>query len=191
MKKSLGAKTLLYPTPLVVVGTYNKEGRPNIMTAAWTGIVCSQPPSASVSLREQRLTYDNLLHHRAFTLSIPSEKYAAECDYAGMVSGRTQDKFAQAGLTPVKAEHVDAPYVKEFPMVLECRLQKTIDIGAHIQCVGEIINVLAEESVLGENGLPDMEQVKPVIYAPETGLYYATGRLLGGAFSIGEKFTEK
>jgi flavin reductase (DIM6/NTAB) family NADH-FMN oxidoreductase RutF len=187
MKKSLGAKTLLYPTPVVLIGSYDKDGRPNIMTAAWTGIVCSRPPSAAVSLRPQRLTYENLLHHRAFTLSIPSEKFAAECDYAGMVSGKKKDKFAASGLTPVKSEHVHAPYVDEFPLVLECRLKQTVDVGAHIQFVGEIVNVLAEEKVLGAGGLPDMEKVQPVVYAPEAGKYYAAGKFLGDAFSIGKK----
>ena len=189
MKKSLGAKTLLFPTPVVVVGTYDRKDKPNIMTAAWTGIVCSKPPSVSVSLREQRLTYANLRHHRAFTINIPSEEHAAACDYAGMVSGKKRDKFAETGLTPAVSEHVHAPYIKEFPLVLECRLQKTVDIGAHIQFVGEILNVLAEESVLGPAGLPDLEKVKPIIYAPETGKYFATGKYLGDAFSIGKKFS--
>lgn len=189
MKKSLGAKTLLYPTPLVVIGSYDKEDKPNIMTAAWTGIVCSRPPSVSVSIREERLTYDNLRRHRAFTLNIPSEEHAAACDYAGMVSGKKQDKFARTGLSAVPSEHVHAPYIKEFPLVLECRLQKTVDIGAHIQFVGEILNVLTEESVLGPDALPDLEKVRPVVYAPETGKYYATGKFLGDAFSIGKKFS--
>lgn len=189
MKKSLGAKTLLYPTPIVVIGSYDQDNKPNIMTAAWTGIVCSRPPSAAVSLRKQRLTYENLLYHCAFTLSIPSEEHAAACDYAGIISGKKLDKFAQTGLTPVKSEHVQAPYVKEFPLVLECRLQKTVDIGAHIQFIGEIINVLADEAVLGPDGLPDLEKVKPVVYAPETGKYFATGKFLGDAFSIGKKFS--
>lgn len=173
----------------MVIGTYNEEDKPNMMTAAWTGIICSQPPSAYVSLRKERLTYDNLLHHRAFTLNIPSEENAAACDYAGMVSGKEHDKFVKTGLTAAASTYVHAPYVKEFPLILECRLEKTVEIGVHIQFVGKIINVLAEESVLSPEGLPDMEKVKPVIYAPETGKYFAAGRFLGDAFSIGKKFS--
>ena len=100
MKKSFGAKTIAYPTPMFIVGTYGPEGRPNVMAAAWGGICCSDPPCVAISLRKSRHTYDNLLRHKAFTISIPSEEHVKEADYFGIVSGKTEGKFARTGLTP-------------------------------------------------------------------------------------------
>src|SRR5664280_3163755 len=119
MKRSLGAKTLLYPTPVCVVGTYDLAGKPNVMTAAWAGICCSSPPCIAVSLRKATYTYGNIMERKAFTVSLPSEDYVKQADYFGMVSGRDEDKFSRSGLTPMKAKLVDAPFVKEFPLVLE------------------------------------------------------------------------
>jgi hypothetical protein len=119
MKKSLGAKTLVYPAPVFVVGTYDSQGKPNVMTASWGGICCSQPPCVAVSLRKATYTYGNIVERKAFTISIPSEVNVAAADHFGLVSGRDEDKFATAKLTPVRSDLVDAPYVKEFPMIVE------------------------------------------------------------------------
>jgi flavin reductase (DIM6/NTAB) family NADH-FMN oxidoreductase RutF len=108
MKQSLGTKTLLYPTPVLVVGTYDADGRANVMTAAWGGIACSKPPCVSVSLRAATASHGNSVARKAFTISLPSREQAAAADYFGLVSGRKLDKFAATGLTPVKAEFVDA-----------------------------------------------------------------------------------
>ncbi len=186
MKKSLGAKTLLYPTPVVVVGTYDHAGKPNAMTAAWAGICCSVPPCIGVSLRKATYTYGNIMERKAFTVSIPSEDYAKQADYFGMVSGKDTDKFAATGLTPERSDVVDAPFVKEFPMVLECKLLRFVEIGLHTEFIGEILDVKADAAVFGENGLPDIEKVKPILFAPESRKYHAVGRNLGQAFSIGK-----
>jgi flavin reductase (DIM6/NTAB) family NADH-FMN oxidoreductase RutF len=119
MKKSLGAKTILYPTPVVVVGTYDKQGRPNMVTLAWVGICSSKPPCIAISLRKARHTYSNILERKAFTVNIPSEKHIKETDYVGIVSGKNADKFSATKLTPIKSDLVDAPYVNEFPLALE------------------------------------------------------------------------
>lgn len=186
MKKSLGPKTLLYPTPVWVVGTYDKEWRPNVMTIAWGGICCSKPPCVSVSLRKATHSYGNIIERKAFTLNIPSEMHVKEADYFGSVSGRNEDKFAAAGFTPVKSEIVDAPYLKEFPVILECKVIHVIEIGLHTQFIGEILDVKADESVLGEKGVPDIEKVLPIIFSPETRHYHKVGDYLGDAFSIGK-----
>jgi flavin reductase (DIM6/NTAB) family NADH-FMN oxidoreductase RutF len=187
MKKSLGARTLIFPTPAWVVGTYDKQGKPNVMTAAWGGICCSKPPCVGVSLRKATYTYGNLMERKAFTVSVPSEAYAKETDYFGTVTGREVDKFSATGLTAVKSDAVDAPYVKEFPLVLECKVIHTSELGLHTHFVGEIIDVKAEESALGEAGLPDIEKVKPILYCPEVRTYHAVGKYLGQAFSIGRE----
>src|SRR6266511_2691051 len=101
MKKSLGARTLALPTPVWVVGTYGENGEPNIMTAAWGGICCSSPPSVGISLQKPRASYNNIVKTGAFTVSIPSQKYVVEADYAGIASGKNADKFSTTGLTPV------------------------------------------------------------------------------------------
>jgi len=186
MKKSLGAKTLLYPTPVSVVGTYDREGKPNIMTAAWVGVCCSRPPCVGVSLRKATYTYGNIVERRAFTVSIPSEKHVKEADYVGIASGRDADKFSAAKLTPVRSQVVDAPYVEEFPLVLECKLLHTTEIGLHTHFIGEIVDVKADEAVL-QNGIPDMKKVNPILFVPEARIYYGVGSLLGKAFSMGKE----
>jgi len=186
MLKSLGARTILYPTPVSVVGTYDKDGKPNVMTAAWVGICCSRPPCIAVSLRKATYTYGNIVKRGAFTINTPSEKYVKETDYIGLVSGREADKFSAAKLTPIRSNHVDAPYVKEFSLVLECKLRQTIEIGLHTQFIGEIIDVKVDEAIL-ENGLPDMEKLRPILYAPEARKYYGVGSYLGKAHSLGKK----
>lgn len=186
MKKSLGAKTLAYPTPVWLVGTYDREGRPNVMTAAWAAICCSKPPCVSVSLRKATYSHGNIVARQAFTISIPSETQVREADYVGIASGRELDKFARVKFTPVESDLVDAPYVAECPLVLECRLIHTLEIGLHTLFVGEIADVKADEEVLGDRGLPDIEKVKPIIFGPETRTYHGIGRFLGQAFAVGK-----
>ena len=186
MKKSLGAKTILYPTPVLVVGTYDKDGKPNVMTAAWGGICSSKPPCVAVSLRKATYSHGNIVLRKAFTVNVPSEKHVKEADHFGLASGKTEDKFAATGLTPVRSELVDAPCVQEFPLVLECRLAHTFELGLHTQFVGEIIDVKADEEVLDAAGTPEMEKLLPILFAPEVRSYYAVGRQLGKAFSIGK-----
>jgi len=187
MKKSFGPKTMLYPTPVWVVGTYDKDGRPNVMTIAWGGICCSQPPCVAISLRKATYTYGNVVERKAFTVNIPSEAQIKEADYFGLVSGKTVDKLSATGLTPIKGSLVDAPYIEAFPVVLECRVIHTTEIGLHTQFVGEIMDVKADESVLNERGLPDIGKIRPVIFSPETRTYHRVGDHLGEAFSIGKR----
>jgi len=188
MKKSVGAKTFAMPSPVWVVGTYGEDDSPNIMTVAWGGICCSVPPCVTVSLQKQRASYDNIIRRKAFTISIPSDKQAAEADYVGIVSGKDADKFAVTGLTAVKSELVDAPYVGEFPLILECRLVQTVELGIHIQFIGEIIDVKADEEVLDEKGHPSLKKVSPFVFSASDRGYYEIGDQLGQAFSIGMKF---
>ncbi len=187
MKESIGAKTIIYPTPVLVVGTYDHAGKPNVMTAAWAGICCSVPPCVGVSLRKVTCSYGNIMERQAFTVNVPSESYAREADYFGIVSGKDEDKLSKAGLTPVRSEVVDAPYIKEFPLVLECRLLQAVEIGLHTQFIGEVMDVKVEEEMMGKDDLPDIEKVKPMIFAPDGRKYYAVGRLIGKAFSIGRE----
>jgi flavin reductase (DIM6/NTAB) family NADH-FMN oxidoreductase RutF len=185
MKQSIGAKTIVYPTPVFIVGTYDQAEKPNVMAAAWGGICCSRPPCVAVSLRKATYTYGNIVARQAFTISIPSETHVKEADYFGIASGRDEDKFARTGLTPVRSETVNAPYVAEFPLIIECNLLHTNEIGLHTQFIGEVINILADESVIDARGAVDIERIRPFLFAPENRAYYGVGAFLGEAFSIG------
>lgn len=187
MKKSLGAKSLLYPTPVFAVGTYDKDGKPNVMTAAWGGLCCSSPPCVAVALRKATYSYGNIIGKNAFTINIPSVDFVKHADYFGLVSGKDTDKFSAAGLTPVKSDIVDAPYVKEFPLNLECSVLHVVEIGLHIQFIGEIKDIKADESVLDEQGHLNIERVRPFLFAPGDRTYYRVGKFLGKAFSIGKE----
>jgi len=187
MKKSIGPKILHLPAPVWLVGTYDADNRPNVMAASWTGICCSQPPCVTVSLRKARYTHGNLMARRAFTISIPSEAQVKIADYVGMASGRNVDKYAQAGLTAVRSEHVDAPYAQEFPVVMECRLLHTFELGSHTQFIGEIVDVKVDEDALDERGVPVIAKLKPFAYLDG---YRGLGDYLGDAFSIGKEIGE-
>jgi flavin reductase (DIM6/NTAB) family NADH-FMN oxidoreductase RutF len=186
MKKSIGAKTILYPTPVLIVATYDSEGNPNAMTAAWGGICCSKPPCVTISLRKATYTYESIVVNKAYTLNIPSEKYVKEADYFGIASGKNVNKFQTTGLTPVKSELVKAPYIEEFPLILECKLIHTHEIDLHTQFIGEIMDVKANADVLDKNGWPDIDKINPILFAPLKS-YYGIGQKLGDAFSIGKK----
>ena len=186
MKKSLGAKTLLYPTPVLVVGSYNAEGKPNAMTAAWGGVACSKPPCVAISLRAATASHGNIMARKAFTISLPGEANAAEADYFGLVSGRDHDKFADLDLTAVRSELVDAPYVGEFPLVLECKVVEVHELGLHTQFIGEVVDVKADESVLTPEGGMNLEALKPIMFLMGAQAYYGVGELIGKAYAIGK-----
>jgi flavin reductase (DIM6/NTAB) family NADH-FMN oxidoreductase RutF len=189
MKRSIGAKTLLFPTPVLLIGTYDAAGRPNLMNAAWGGICSSEPPSVAVSVRKSRYTYENILQRKAFTIGIGSEGRVTEADYVGIVSGRDVDKFAASGLTAVKSELVDAPYAAEFPVVLECRLLHTFELGVHTQFVGEIIDVKGDEEVFDEDGLLDILKIRPLLFDTSHRGYHGVGPLVAQAFSVGRSIS--
>jgi len=185
MKRSLGAKTFVYPAPVLMVGTYDEYGRANLMAAAWGGVCCSKPPCVSIALRKATYTYTNLLTRKAFTLGIPGEDQLREADYLGIYSGRDEDKLAALGLTAVKSKRVDAPYAEEFRLVLECELRHDLKLGLHTLFVGEILDVMAEDDILAADGKPDLAKLKPLVYAPVNRQYHAWGDRLGKAFSVG------
>ena len=184
MKKSIGARTMPLAAPVWVVGTYDPEGRPNVMTAAWVGICCSRPPCVAVSLRKATYSYGNIVARQAFTINVPSEQHVKTADYLGLASGRKVDKFAKGGLTAVASDLVDAPFVKEFPVVLECKLLHTIEIGLHTQFIGEILDVKIDEAVLGPEGSPDVEKLGLFVLLDG---YRGIGKYLGKSFSIGKE----
>lgn len=187
MKISIPKKTLLYTHPVFIIGSYDKEGVPNIMAASWGGICCSEPPCVSVSLRAATYSYSNILENRAFTVNVPTAQQVNEADYTGIYSGKNENKFESLGLTPLKSDKVNAPYVKEFPLSMICKVVETHDLGLHLQFIGEVIENLVDEEYLGENGLPDIRKIQPFIYDSATRDYYGIGEKLIPAYSQKKK----
>ncbi|MGZ4864677.1 MAG: flavin reductase family protein [Halobacteriota archaeon] len=191
-KKSIGAQPLAYPTPVFVVGTYDVDGKPNVMTVAWGGICCSAPPCVAISVSKATYTYRNILERKAFTISIPSEKYVKEADYFGIASGKRVDKFSATGLTPAKSEVADAPFVSEFPFVLECQLLRSVEIAGTTQFIGEIKDIKVDEDAIKNDG-PLIEKITPLIFAMDKDnlSYYGVGKYVAKAFSVGKEIKKK
>jgi len=182
MRKNFGAKAMCYPMPVFIIGTYNADGTPNAMNAAWGGI--SEETEITICVDSSHKTAENLLARKAFTVSMATVGYLAACDYVGIVSGTKEpDKFAKAGFHATKSEFVDAPLIDELPMALECEVISYDEETCRL--VGRIVNVCAEESVLGENGKVDVSRLRPVTYDPMNHHYLVLGEKAGRAFHDG------
>lgn len=182
MRKNFGAKAMCYPMPVYIIGTYGEDGTPNAMNAAWGGI--SEETEISICISAEHKTTANILARKAFTVSMATAPCVEACDYVGIVSGNQEpDKFAKAGFHEVRSQFVDAPLIQELPMALECRLISYDPESCRL--VGEIVNVSAEESVLGENGKVDVEKLQPITYDSMNHQYLTLGRVVGRAFHDG------
>lgn len=175
---NLGAKPLMYPQPVLIIGTYDENGVPNAMNAAWG--ITTDFKEITISLGEHKTT-DNLRIKKAFTVSMATEDQVVPCDYVGIESAnKVPDKFAKAGFHATKSEFVDAPLIDELPLALECTV-KSFEDGI---LVGEIINVSADESVITD-GKVDITKVRPVSFDPFGNAYYGVGAKAGDAFKDG------
>ena len=182
MRKNFGAKPMCYPMPVYIIATYGADGTPDAMNAAWGGI--SEEQEISICISEDHKTTENILARKAFTVSMATAKYMKECDYVGIVSGnKVPDKFLKAGFHATKSEFVDAPLIDELPMALECELISYDPETCRL--VGRIVNVSADESVLGENGKVDVSKLQPITYDPMNHHYLALGEKVGQAFQDG------
>lgn len=181
MKKDFGKQTFLYPMPVLIVATYDENGIPDAMNAAWGGI--HDTDQIGICLSPEHKTVANLLERKAFTVCIADEAHVAQCDYVGIVSAnKVPDKLSKAGFTVTKSEFVDAPVINELPMCLECEL---VSFDEETGCtVGNIVNVSAEENVLTD-GKIDPSKLKPITYDPVNHKYLKLGDVAGNAFSDG------
>ena len=186
IKKSVGPKGLIMPKPALVVGSYSNEGVPDIMTAAWAGIANSDPMSIAVSIRPSRKTYENIMATGSFTINVPSARYVAETDYAGTFSGHDENKFEKLNLTPVKGDFVNAPYIEEFPIVIECEVSEMIDLGSHRQFIGKVMDTKVNQNLLDKDGRVDISALQPVAYSE--GAYFGYGQHLANAGDIYKQF---
>ncbi|MBO5222746.1 MAG: flavin reductase family protein [Clostridia bacterium] len=187
MRKNFGSGKggpLMFPMPVLMIATYDENGTPNVMNAAWGGISGVKEISICVDLGHK--TTANVKARRAFTVSMAVADQVAACDYVGIVSGNdAPDKFARAGFHAVKSEFVDAPVIRELPMTLECRLVSYDDATERL--VGEIVNISAEEGVLGEDGKIDVQKLRPITFDPVHNTYLTLGEIVGNAFRDGLK----
>ena len=184
MRKNLGAKAILYPMPVLIIGSYDEEGIPNAMNAAWGGI--SEETEISICVSDDHKTTANILKRGAFTVSMADKENVVAADYVGMVSGdKVPNKIEKCGWTAVKSELVDAPLFEELPMALECKLINYDEKSCRL--VGEIVNVCADERILGEDGNVSLEKFSPITYDPIHHTYRVIGEVVGKAFSDGKK----
>jgi len=182
MRKNLGPKTYLYPMPVLIIGTYNEDGTPNAMNAAWGGI--SEEHEISICVDDGHKTAENVQKRKAFTVAIADVKNLAACDYVGIVSGnKVPDKLEKAGFTAVKSEFVDAPVIQELPMALECEMI-SYDVPT-CRLVGKIVNVSIDDSVLDDNEKVDVAKLAPITFDSSGLGYYVLGEKVGCAFKDG------
>lgn len=192
MKKQLGQIPLLFPMPALLVGTFDDDGTPNAMCAAWAAICCQRPPCVGVALRTTRLTYENIEARRAFTLNVPSAGLATEVDYLGIVSGKEEpEKVHVVGLEVVPGHKVDAPLIVDCPVNLECEGRNKLVIGSHAWIIGEIIEVHVDEELVDRQGKVDVEALDPLIFCPSARTYHSLSEKLGRAFHDGLVYTKK
>ena len=182
MRQNFGVQTYIYPQPVLIVGTYDSEGKPNAMNAAWGGI-CGRD-KVMICMSDHRTT-ENIAETKAFTVGIGDAKCVTACDYVGIVSGKnTPDKMEKSGFTTTEAEFVHAPVMEQLPISLECTLERVIDGEMYI---GRIVNVSIDEQYLDEKGMPDLSKFSPITYDPAHHTYIALGEVVGKAFSDGKK----
>lgn len=181
MRKNFGKKTWFYPLPVLIIGSYDENGKADAMNAAWGGIYDSD--KVVLCLSENHKTTQNIKKRGAFTVSFADTAHVVEADYVGLVSANeVEDKLERVGFHTTKSEFVDAPLIDELPMTLECKLIKVNEDG---NIIGEIVNVNADDSVLGEDGMIDATKLQAISYDPIHNTYVKMGEKVGNAFSDG------
>ena len=184
MKKvRLGASTMLFPMPAVLVGV-NVEDKPNFITVAWSGIACGEPPTVSIALRQVRFSLKGIKEHGEFSINIPTTEMVKEVDYCGLYSGDKVDKSNIFNL--FEGKETKAPLIKNCPINLECKMVHLINLGTHTLVIGHILETHISDDCL-HKGKPVPEKINPLIYAPGIREYYGLGPLIGKAFKVGEK----
>ena len=181
MRKNFGVKTWIFPQPVLMLGTYDENGTPNLMNAAWGGIY--DYDKVEVNLADHKTT-KNLLANKAFTLSMATKKTVKESDYFGIVSGNdVPNKVEKAGFHHFKSEFVNAPLFEEYPLTIECEM---INLGEDGRLVGKILNVSVDESIL-TNGKPDPKKLEAISFDPANNNYLLVSEIIGHAFKDGKE----
>jgi len=183
-KVTIDNKTSVYPMPAFLIGA-NVEGKPNFMTAAWSGIAGGEPPVVTVGIRPTRYTLKGIRQNTTFSVNVPSVDLVKEADYCGIESGSRIDKVAVCKFKVFYGKLETAPLIEQCPVNLECRVMHMLDVGSHILVVGRIEEVYASEECLTD-GKPDVDKIKPITYVTDPARHYqALGEYIGKAFGIG------
>lgn len=181
---------MVYPLPAVLVSCGDKEGNYNLMTAAWTGTICSDPPMVYVSVRKERHSHHMIQETGEYVINLTTEKLARATDFCGVRSGRNMDKFKEMGLTPVTGELQYAPMVGESPVSIECRVTQVLELGSHDMFMAEVTAVYVDEAYMDEKGTFHLEKADPLVYSH--GQYYGIGKHLGGfGYAVRKKPVKK
>lgn len=168
---------MVYPLPAVMVTVRGKDGKDNIITIAWTGTVCTNPPMLYISVRKERHSYEMLKEAGEFVINLTTEEIVKATDYCGVRSGAQVDKFKETGLTKEEAQEVNCAMIKESPVNIECKLREVISLGSHDMFLADVVNVNVDDQYLEENGKFDLAKAHPLVYSH--GAYYKTGAKLG------------
>lgn len=168
---------MLYPLPVVMVSLADRDGKPNIITIAWAGTICTNPPMVSISVRSERYSYPILKETGEFVINLTTKELAYATDYCGIKSGRDVDKFREMGLTPLQGEQVKAPLIGESPVNIECRVRQIMPLGSHDMFIADVVAVHADEKYMDENHKFHLEKAEPIVYSH--GAYLVCGEQLG------------
>lgn len=181
---------MLYPLPAVLVSCGDREGKINLMTAAWTGTVCSDPPMVYVSVRKERFSHHMIQETGEYVINLTTEELARATDFCGVRSGKDMDKFKEMHLTPAFGELQYAPMIVESPVSIECRVKNVMELGSHDMFVAEVTAVYVDERYMDEKGTFHLEKSHPLVYSH--GQYYGVGKHLGSfGYAVRKKNTKK
>ena len=181
---------MVYPLPAVLVSCGDKKGNINVMTAAWTGTICSDPPMVYVSVRKERHSHHMIQETREYVINLTTEKLAWTADFCGVRSGRDLDKFKEMKLTPIQGELEYAPMIEESPVSIECRVTNVMELGSHDMFMAEVTAVYVDEQYMDEKGTFHLEKAAPMVYS--LGEFYGLGRHLGGfGYAVRKKPAKK
>ena len=172
-KQTWKAGNMLYPLPAVMVSVRGKNGEDNIITVAWAGTVCTNPPMVSISVRPERYSYQMIKESGAFVINLTTEDLCYATDYCGVRSGRDVDKFKEMKLRKVEAEEISAPMIGESPVNIECKVEQVLELGSHHMFLAKVVAVHADEAYMDERGRFDLNRAKPIVYSH--GEYFGIG----------------
>ncbi len=171
------AGNMLYPLPAVMVSVIDEANQPNIITVAWTGTCCTNPPMVYISVKKERYSHHMLISSKEFVINLTTEDLVYATDYCGVKSGKDVNKFEEMHLTQIPSKFVKAPSIKESPVNIECRIKEIIPLGSHDMFLAEVLGVTVEDTYLDESGRFDLSASQPIVYSH--GQYFTLGKNLG------------
>lgn len=189
-KVEINLNRFMLTTPVVLISAWGKERTPNIITIAWCGVICSDPPMLYASVRPSRHSYELLRENGDFVINIPTESQLEKVDQCGVVSGRNENKFTLCGFTPEKGKIADAPIIAECPVNIECRTRQVLELGVHHAFIGEVLATSADEKILDPDG-KILSDFAPPVYCAATRSYHRTAKIPGAFYGYTKKESSK